>query len=246
LKKLAKVDIISSFYLAISLLGLGLLAILTFNQTVPKTDFTWQKPLVGSIFSVICIFGIIVGLSPSSCSQITHFKTAERRNSHIAKRSNNEETSIAFRGHHPICGNFASHVLSFGNRILCAGCTGLVTGAVLSLTGSLLYFFIGFSIGEFGVLVFWLGFLGVLCGLLQYKLPISNSYMHFILNVIFVLGVFLLLVGVNSANESLTLDLYFLALSVYWILTRIELSRAEHRKKCISCSLKTCSLSFNN
>jgi hypothetical protein len=246
LKKLAKVDIIASFYLTVSLLGLGLLAILTFNQTVPKTDFPWQKSLTGVIFSAICVSGIIAGLSPSRCSHMTHFKTTEKSSYHATKRSSNGESSMTFRGHHPTCDNFASHILSFRNQIFCAGCTGLAIGAIMSLAGSFLYFFVDFQIGETSILVFWLGFLGVTFGLLQYKMPINNGYMHSMLNVMFVLGAFLLLVGVNSINESLALNLYLLALSAYWILTRIELSRKEHRKKCINCGLKPCSLSFNN
>jgi hypothetical protein len=245
LKKLTRVDFAAFFYLTVSLLGLGLLAILTFSQTVPRTDFSWQMPLSGLIFGAICIFGIMAGLSPRRCSQITHFEAAERSGSYAVKRSNSEEKLTAFRGHHPTCGNFGSHVLSFGDRTFCAGCTGLVSGAIFSLAGNFLYFFVGFQVGEVGSLFFWLGFLGVLCGLLQYKFPTSNSFMHFILNVTFVLGAFLLLIGVNSVNGSLTLDLYLLALTVYWIVTRIMLSHLEHRKKCSSCGSKPCSLSFS-
>jgi len=246
LKKPAKLNIVASFYLIASLLSLGLFAILAFSQTVPKTDFTWQKLLAGTIFSVICILGILAGLSPSRCSRTTHYKTTKRSSSYAERLNNEDETSMSFEGHHPACSNFASHVLSVGERKLCAGCTGLVIGAIVSLAGSFLYFFVGLQIEEFSALVFWLGFVGVLFGLLQYKIPSSNSLVHFILNVTFVLGAFLLLVGANSVNESLPLDLYFIVLSVYWILTRIELSRLEHRKKCLGCSRKSCGLSFNS
>jgi hypothetical protein len=246
LKKTSKGDIIASFYLAVSLLGLFLLVFLTFSQTVLMTEFSWQKPLTGSIFSTICILGIIAGLSPNRCSRITHYKTTEKGISQTTKRSINEKNSITFRGHHPMCDNFASHILSFRNQIICAGCTGLVTGAIVSLVGSFLYFFVGYQISEANMLIFWLGFLGVIFGLLQYKISNKSGFAHFMLNVIFVLGAFFLLVGINSINESLSLNLYFLALSVYWILTRIELSRREHRKKCADCGLKPCSLSFNS
>ena len=246
MKKLAKLSIVASFYLVASLLGLGLFAVLALNQTVPKTDFIWQKPITGTIFSAICILGILAGLSPSRCSRTTHYKTTERSSSYAEKRSNEDETSMTFEGHHPTCSNFNSHVLSVGDRKFCAGCTGLVIGAIASLAGSFIYFFVGLQIGEFGAFAFWLGFMGVLFGLLQYKIPSSNSLVHFILNVTFVLGAFLLLVGANNFNESLPLDLYFIVLSVYWVLTRIELSRLEHRKKCLNCNRKSCSLSFNS
>jgi hypothetical protein len=246
LKKPAEVNMAVSFYLAVSLISLGLLTVLTFSQAVPKTDFTWQKPLTVIIFSSICIFGIIAGLSPRRCSDLTHFKAAERSSSYAARRFDDKEDSITFKGHHPTCGNFRSHILSFGNKTFCAGCTGLVMGAILSLAGCFLTFIVGVQVEESSVLIFWLGFFGVVCGLLQYKIPTSNNHIHFILNVTFVLGAFFLFVGVNMVNGSLTLDLYLLALTVYWILARIELSRAEHRKKCMSCSSKPCSLSFNS
>jgi hypothetical protein len=244
LKKTEKVDAAVFFYLAVSILGLGLLAILTFNRTVPKTYFPWQKPATGLIYSAICVLGIIAGLSPRRCSRVTHFKVANKSFLTTQKRFSDEEVTATFRGHHPTCGNFSSHVLLFGGRMFCAGCTGLVFGATLSLVGSALYFFGGLSFGEFCEIAFWMGFLGVIFGLLQYELPVSDSFLHFFLNVTFVLGAFFLLVEVNIASESFMLNLYLLLLIVYWILTRIELSRIEHRKKCFSCGSKPCNFSF--
>jgi hypothetical protein len=246
LKQPAKVDAATFFYLAVSILGLGLLAILTFNRTVPKTDFTWQKPATGLIFSAICILGTAAGLSPRRCSRATHFQVAERNIQITQKRFGGEKASATFRGHHPTCGNFSSHVLSFGGKMFCAGCAGLVFGAILSLVGSTLYFFYGLSNVEFSENVFWLGFFVVVCGLLQYEVPVNNSFLHFFLNAAFVLGAFFLLVEVNIVKESFMLNLYLLSLTVYWILTRIELSRIEHRKKCFSCGSKPCNFSFVN
>ncbi len=246
MKKPAKFSIATLFFLIVSVLGLGLLAILTFNRAVPKTDFVWQKPATGLIFCAICVFGIIAGLSPRRCLRATHFKTTKENLPTTQKRFNGEKASANFRGHHPTCGKFSSHVLSFGGKIVCAGCAGLVFGAILSLVGSIIYFFYGLSNVEFSEMVFWLGFFVVVCGLLQYEVPASNSFLHFFLNVAFVLGVFLLLVEVNTVKESFVLNLYLLSLTVYWILTRIELSRIEHRKKCFSCGSKPCNFSFVN
>jgi hypothetical protein len=246
LKKPAKVDVATFFYLAVSILGLGLLTILTFNQTVPKTDFTWQKPATGTIFSAICVLGIIAGLSPRRCSRATHFKTTKETLPTTQKQFDGKEVSATFGGHHPTCGNFSAHVLSFGGRMLCAGCTGLVFGAIMSLVGSVLYFFAGLPIVESSENVFWLGFFAVVCGLLQYEVPVNNGFLHFFLNATFVLGAFFLLVEVNVFKESFMLNLYLLSLTVYWILTRIELSRIEHRKKCFSCGSKPCNFSFVN
>ncbi len=244
MKKPAKDRTATLFFLAISTIGLGIVAILTYSQTIPNTDFAWQKPATGVMFSVICVLGIIAGLSPRRCSSATHFKAAKKSSAETQKPLDAEKASTTFKGHHPDCGNFSAHTLSFNGRTLCAGCTGLVLGAVLSLVGCFAYFFVGLPIEGFSGVVFWLGFFGVLCGLLQYELPVNDGFVHFLLNVVFVLGAFLLVVEVNAARESLVLNLYLLLLTVYWVLTRIELSRIEHRRKCLSCGSKPCSVSF--
>lgn len=244
MKKPETVNLAAVFFLAVSVLGLGLVAFLTYSQTVPNTDFAWQKPATGIIFSAICVFGIIAGLSPRRCSSATHFKSTKNIPSEKQKPFDGEKASTTFKGHHPDCGHFDAHVLSFGSRTLCAGCTGLVFGAVLSLVGSFAYFLFGVPVEGFVGVVFWLGLVGVLCGLFQYELPVNNGFAHFLLNIIFVLGALLLVVEVNAARESLVLNLYLLLLTVYWVLTRIELSRIEHRRKCLGCGSKPCSLSF--
>jgi len=233
----------SSFFLLISVFGLGLLAVLFAGQTVAETDFVWQKQIVGLIFSLICFLGILAGLSPGSCSRRTHYKPVDE-GSYVKAAQSSEEERFVFVGHHPNCGSFSSHVLSFKSKVFCAGCMGLVVGAAVSLVGCFLYFFVGLSFDGLIEVFFWFGFLGVSVGLFQYKFPFSSSVAHLVLNVVFVFGSFLLLVAVDNSVKSLVLDLYLVALSVYWVLTRTELSRVEHRKKCLRCGRRSCGLSF--
>ena len=238
-----KLEILSFCYTSISLFGLCLLATLTFNIPISMMAPPLPKQLTGSIFGAICIMGIIVGISPSSCSRIIHFR--KRNTSSYKTKPTITETTITFEGHHPTCGNFSVHVIRFGNKRYCAGCAGLVTGATMSLIGSLLYF-AGLHVGEAGMLIFWLGFIGVACGLLQYNLSnVNRGPVHFFLNVIFVLGAFLLLVGVNEISGSSFLGVYLLTLIVYWIMARITLSQLEHRKICATCNSKLCSFSLS-
>jgi len=122
---------------------------------------------------------------------------------------------------------------------------GLIAGAFAAIVGDFLYFFAGLDARGASTLIFWPGFAGVACGLLQYNLLMDRSDVHFVLNVTFVLGAFFLLVGVNEAAGSLVLNLYLLTLIIFWIITRIALSQAEHRKMCSGCNLKPCSLSFD-
>jgi hypothetical protein len=246
LTKKAKADAFASYYLGISLAGLILLAVLMYVLPVSENNFTWQTQLTGLIFVAICLFGTVAALFPSRCSRIAHFRKnmIVSRNEEKLRSSGNK--TITFEGHHPVCGNFSSHVISFNGKSYCAGCAGLATGAVLSLAGSFFYFFAGLSLGETSVAFFWLGFFGAACGLLQYKLITGSSYMHFFFNVAFVLGAFLLLAGVDAAKGSLMINVYLLAMIVYWINTRILLSQTEHKKICQNCKVESCNVAFGN
>jgi len=238
-------DIASYYYLGVSLLGLGLVSILTYESPVAVVSSPLQRQLTGLIFGAICLLGILAGLSPSRCSRILHFKKPPTKSSGETQQINKEESRLTLRGHHPSCGMFSSHVLRLGRKVYCAGCMGLITGAFAATVGDFLYFFAGLDARGASTLIFWLGFAGVACGLLQYNLVMDRSNVHFVLNVTFVLGAFFLLVGVNEASGSLVLNLYLLTLIIFWIITRIALSQAEHRKMCSGCNLKPCSLSFD-
>jgi hypothetical protein len=246
LTKKAKAETFASFYLGISLAGLVLLAVSMYILPASEEKFTWQTQLTGLIFAAICLFGTEAALFPSRCLRVTHFRKKMTASGSEKKLSGSGDKTITFEGHHPACGNFSSHVIFFNGKSYCAGCTGLATGAVLSFVGGFLYFFGGLGLGETSVTFFWLGFFGAACGLLQYKLLTSSSIMHFFFNVVFVLGAFLLLAGVDSAKGSLVVNVYLLVLIVYWINTRIVLSQTEHGKICQNCKVESCSIAFGN
>jgi len=234
-------DTVSFYFIGISLLGLCLLAALTFNTPKVTASFAWQNQLIGSVFGAICLLGMVAGISPLRCSRMLHFGSNRNKGCFDKKEISVEETTIGLEGHHPSCGNFSAHVFQAGNQTYCAGCTGLVTGAIISLFGSFSYFFAGFHVGEVSISVFWLGFVWVACGLLQYSLlKVGKNVAHLFLNVILVLGALLLLIGVNEISGNLVLEVYFLTLIVYWILARIMLSGQEHKKICTSCGTKSC------
>ncbi|MCK4952422.1 hypothetical protein KAS14_01355 [Candidatus Bathyarchaeota archaeon] len=228
--------IIPLSYVFFSLVSLGLLALLTFKTPVEVLNFPFQKQLTGSLFMTICIIGILAGLAPSKCSQIIHLSRNEY--SYKTEQTNSSTTTFNFEGHHPTCGKFSAHILKVGNKTYCAGCYGLVTGAIFSLIGSFTYFFVGYNVGELKILIFWLGFVGVTSSLFQYYIfAMKRGSIHFSVNVIFVIGAFLLLFGVNEINNNFILNLYLLILIVYWITTRIQLSRSAHKEICTNCDL---------
>ena len=232
-------DILSLSYIGLSLVGLVILTVSIFTFKASTTNFNLQKQFFGSIFATICLLGIIIGVFPSRCSRILQF----RKKFDKKEQTDQKTTTIGFIGHHPTCGNFSRHILQLKGKTYCAGCTGLVLGAMISLLGILTYSFLDCDVEGNVMLVFWVGFIAVVCGLLQHRIPDGNrGLVHFFLNVTFVLGAFLLLVGVNEITNNFLLDVYLLALIAYWILTRIMISQLEHRKICTTC-LQFCSYS---
>lgn len=228
--------ILSLAYLGVSLSGLFFLAWLTFHPPTLMVKIPFHKQVIGSIFAAICLLGIILGVAPSRLSRKSHIRSHEKKHDGAGQA----HSRTIYMGHHPVCGNFSSHVLKLWGKTCCAGCTGLITGAIISLVGSFIYFFLDFHVGEAAPLVFWLGLGCVACGLLQYHVLVKRSSYHLLVNVVFVVGAFLLLVGVNTVTGSLVLEAYLFALIIYWIITRIILSQREHEKVCAACGLKSC------
>jgi uncharacterized membrane protein YiaA len=71
---------------------------------------------------------------------------------------------------------------------------------------------------------------------------VNKASLHFLLNVIFVVGALLLLIGVNEMNGSLSLSIYFLLVILFLINARSTLSRLEHEKNCSICKAEDCTV----
>jgi len=224
-------------FISICVTGLALLTLLTYSSR--SIMFLWQKQVAGLLFIAICLFGMVAGVRPGLCSGTAHFKTVRKVNFGDGKNLSRNQKSGS-EGHHPDCSGFDSHVLRFDGWAYCAGCMGLVTGAMMSVAGSLFYFFLGFNFEGLGTVFFWSGFAGVLLGVLQYNLHVDWASIHFLLNVFFVFGAFLLSVGVSEISRDFAVQLYFIALTVFLIFARVMLSQLEHIKICAKCSVHTC------
>lgn len=232
-----------SFWLQIlSLLGLGLIPLIVYRTMMEFPVLVSQPQLIGLIFIIICLLGAIVGVRPSS------FSRSARRKSRYKDHIDPQEIDVpqqepTLRGHHYSCDPFSDHVLVIRGKVFCAGCTGLTTGAVIAVLGSMVYFFLGISfINE--VLAFWLGVSWVFFGLVQHKLyrvlSIRSGFFRFILNVVFVLGAFLILIGANQLTENLIVDFYILGVILLWIINRIMMSSSEHERICKQCDDESC------
>jgi len=232
-----------SFWLQVfSLTVLVMIPLIVFRIMIDSPGQATYSQLAGSIFIIICLLGAIVGVRPSSFSR----PRLEQKGLMVLDDSQESETHKqrpTLQGHHHSCDQFSDHVLNIRTKVFCAGCTGLTTGAVISIYGGILYFFLGIPlVNEF--LVFWVGFLGVFVGILQHQLyralAVRNGFIRFTLNVVFVLGAFLLLVGADQIAGSFAVDIYILCVILLWIINRIMKSSSEHERICTHCDIESC------
>lgn len=184
----------------------------------------FERQIIWIIFILICMIGTILAFYPSLSKG-------------VIIRSN-----INYSGHHPNCQYFFSHTIKIIGKKYCAGCLGLATGGTISIILSLFLIIKKFNI-ESGFIYPLLGSFLILFGLLQYQIDSDNPFLHFFLNVGFVIGAFLTLLGTEVLLSNVFVEAYFLALTVFLILTRIILSNEEHIKICTNCGLK-CAESF--
>jgi hypothetical protein len=211
------------FAASVSIFGLFIVLTLAVNPPTIYENFFWRKPLIGSIFGLICILGILAALFPKQCSRTSHFQKMDM---------NTTSHRIHSASHHPDCEKFSAHVIRVSNRTLCAACTGLLLGAIIALVGTVFYFFDGWHVEGVSFPAVLTGAVGIVLGFLQLKF---RGFIRLTLNMFFVLGAFLILVGIDELTESLFVDFFLAALIVFWILTRIQLSQWDHWRICSNC-----------
>jgi len=226
------------FYL-ISFLSLSVLAALTI--TAQQGSLENRKELIGIAFGAICLLGIVAGISPSRCNRLVRHGPMKEAASSEQIGASEEKVNESFKGHHPTCGNFSSHIIQVGSNTYCAGCAGLVIGATTALIGTVFYVFLQNLSQQLVAMMLWSGLIGVTLGLSQYNLFTKKASIHLLLNVVFVVGAFLLLVGVTEMSGSLSIGAYSLLVILFLIYVRSALSRLEHVKKCITCDVEYCS-----
>ena len=229
-----------SFLVLISFLGLLLIAVLTAFPPNVTGNIPWRKPLIGSIFSTICILGILAVFSPTRCLKILKLRRRETTSNSSSGKYISHSSSPSMQGHHPSCGKFSAHIFRIRNKTFCAACVGLLLGGLLALTGALLYFFGNWCIAEQNSsIIILVGILGVGLGLFQFKF---RSLLRLFLNIFFVLGTLLILIGIDDFVHSLMVDLFVVSLILFWLFTRISLSQWDHKRICSECNVADCEL----
>jgi hypothetical protein len=217
------------FSIAVSAFGFLMILALAVSGRGSTITATWRKPVVGSVFALVCLLGIVLAESPRKCSETYGHRRSMRKTNLPAHASS---FVVKMKGHHHDCGMFTTHTIQVSGHVLCAACTGLILGALVALFGTAVYFFAQFDWPQFGLFAVGIGVLAMTLGFLQLKF---ESFARLMVNMLFVLGGFLILVGMDELTGSLFADLFSIVLIVFWLFTRILLSQWDHWKICRKC-----------
>lgn len=228
------------FLVLTSFIGLLITVALTAYPPMATGNLPWRKPLIGSVFSLICILGTLAVFSPTNCLKILEFRKKRNPSNLRSGKFITHKLSPILRGHHPSCGNFSAHVFQIRSETFCAACTGLLLGGLGALAGALLYFFGNWHVTEqSSIVMVLLGILGVGLSFFQFKF---RNVVRLSLNTFFVLGTIFILIGIDKIVHSLIIDLFVVSLNLLWLFTRITISQWDHRRICSDCNVTGCGL----
>lgn len=217
-------------FVSASILGLISLALFVLFSSASADSFTFRKPLIGLVFSLVCVLGALAVAIPSRCNSILGAGEAGVSfGSHSVPVGNR-----SLKGHHFDCEGYVSHTVELGGRTLCAACSGLFLGAIVAIFGSLAYFFLDAGLGQFGLGFLMIGMALVALGFVQFEF---SGLSRLLINALFVLGASLVLLAADALLMNFFIDLYVISLMLLWILTRILLSQWDHSRICRSCNV---------
>ena len=213
----------------IPLISLALLVGLTYGYKTQSIPF--QKEITAIVFVIICALGAFAGIYPRKMSKIFKHSEVGARNDAVD----------GYSGHHPDCRHFSTHTLTIRSHRLCAGCTGLVIGAAFGVGFTL--FILPMKNTPYAEVIFWIGFALMILGVLQHTLDLGDPIIHTGLNAALVLGVSMARFASESLNGGATIAIYSIALTLYLIIARIDLSQNDHRFICGGC-VESCDRSY--
>jgi hypothetical protein len=139
-------------------------------------------------------------------------------------------------GHHPDCKSFQSHVLRTKARALCAGCTGLALGSLVSILLTSVYVILPLGVQP-AILhaLIALGILLVIVSYVEIAAPARNVLVHVTANTLLVVGFSSLVIGTFQLTGSLAYGLLAVVISFLLLDTRIQLSNWRHSRVCTDC-----------
>jgi hypothetical protein len=214
------------FLLAVAVLALALVPLLLLQPNLQGDQSSFRRPLVGSIYSVVCVGGIVAVFYPGKCRMM--FQKPDLP----ADSKNPYPSAVQVKGHHPDCEKFSANRITIGGSVYCVACSGLLIGAIVAIVGTVL-----FSLGFFDSVTrnFWVlaaGEVLMLAGLAQIKM---RGYVKIAANALFVVGSCISLVVADLIAQSFLIDAYVLGIIVFMLWLRILLSEWNNKRTCVAC-----------
>lgn len=206
-----------------ALFGLAVVPVFVFTTDLTQPHIALRRPIIGALFSVLCIAGIVAAIYPARCKRMF----GEPQNPIPPNRG-----AIPIVGHHPDCEKYGSNRIEFAGRRVCAACAGLLVGGIVALGAAGFYFFMTAPSGSGSLLLLLLSEGLLLVGLMQIYF---KSYVKALANLFFVVGASVALIQVDVLGRNLWVDLYMLGLIAFMLYLRIALSEWHNRRTCQNC-----------
>jgi len=232
------------FMVLISSFSFFPIVLIAFFPPQIQESFHWRKQVTSLLFILICILGMISVFFPKNCSKIFH-EGGETISSGILVHENIgfQRSSKILRvelthGHHPECQGFHHHEFRVGRKTCCTACMGLFSGAVSAIFGVISYLFFELPARMDVLFIVVFGITGVALCLLHYTFfDVHLGFIRFSLNAFFIFGMFLILAGIDCIVQCLALNFFLNGLFVFWLFTRILLSKNKHKEICQTCNI---------
>jgi hypothetical protein len=205
--------------------------------------FAWRRPLTGSIFSLLCVLGMVAVFLPQDCARRPQKKSLFSQGSYSSLQKEPYLQKSSFvggltvtHGHHPSCDRYRQHEFALGRKTLCSACLGLFCGALISLAAACYVFLLQGSYGLPDGIAFALGIVGIAFGLAPYVIAESlGPVRRFCFNGLMIIGMFLALVAIDSRVQSSALNALIIGFFIFVLFTRISLSQDKHERICAAC-----------
>lgn len=219
--------------------GIMVMVIATAGHETDAYVVDTDRVVLAMVLTGVCGLGISMALRPNWWRRRLCQEYALTGDGHI-DRGAGGGTDIPKgprrRGHHPDCGRFARHTVSWRGRRRCSGCTGLAIGAatvillvwVYALVPGTMEWLNGLATAFVGTLLVALTLFSAWAGGVD---PRANLG----LNGLMVMGFGLVSVGLLESTGELAWGLVGVVISILWMDTRIQASRWNHAAICVAC-----------
>ena len=218
-------------YIILSMIGAVLIiVVLSFNPSDEGNIGFLDRLFVGGAFILCCLFGLSLALRPNWVRRI---RKQNRDNVHVP-----ESQEIKSRkGHHPDCRGFEGHTLEFNNKTLCAGCTGLALGSMISILLTILFMGLSIDLSNSVLYIFViLGLIFIAFTFIEIVILKRTAFAHVMGNILLVIGFFLIIIGIFQLTGSSGYGILAVIFSFLWLDTRIQLSTWRHTVICENCA----------